>query len=387
MGNYVLPRLVHYDFDLTKRWYVVFYLPHEKNAKKLIRKRVFYPINETSIVKVRLHEAQKLIDYYSSLLKQGAVHEAEEAPEEPTDPEEEIEQELNPATIGFAEAITHVHGKKKLVLREGSNNGYTSLFNGVTAFLKERGKPGLRLKEVGSPLLYSFFDWLQTKRKGKIISNKTYNNYHITLHAVYNYFCNRFPKQYPTNLVKKVARLPVETGDAHKPFTDKQIILIKEELAKREDKQLLLFIEFLYYGFFRPRKEARFLKIEYLKEKTIFIPASISKNKRAEHIVIPPGLEKAIQRQGLREYPGSYYIFSAAGLPGEKPLSDGYFYKRHADVLTAVGLAGMGYDMYGYKHTGNINLFKSGADLKHLQEQNRHFNICLLYTSPSPRDS
>jgi len=377
MQNYILPRLVHYDYDLNKRWYVVFYVPHEKNPKLLVRKRVSHDINYTDNEQVRIYRAKAIIDYYTNMLHQGAVHEAREEPEAPQEPEDEQDEGVNPLKITLTEAIAHVRNKKKQTMREGSNDNYTSLFNALQAFLKERAKPGLRLKEAGSPILHSFFDWMQQKRK---LSNKTYNNYHITLHAVYNYFCNRYPRQFPRNLVKKVARLPVETGDAHKPFTDKQVALIKQEIIRREDWQLLLFVEFLYYGFLRPRKEARLIKVEYLKEKTIFIPASISKNKTAEHIVIPPGLEKAIQRQGLREYPGRFYVFSASGKPGEKPVAETYFYKRHKEVLEAVGLYGGDYDMYGYKHTGNINLFKSGADLKHLQEQNRHLNIAQTYT-------
>jgi len=375
LSNYPLPRLVHYDYDVKRRWYVIFYLPHDNNPKKLRRYRVFNPINESDIVKVRLHYAEKIIQEWTVKLKQGYTYPASEEEQEdsndiPVEPEED--EGIKPSQITFLEAIVHVKNKKEGSIRESTLGGYDMLYNAMEEFLTSKERTKIRLKEITSPFLYSFFDWLKKKRN---ISNKTYNNYQIILHAVYDYFHERYPRQYPKNIVKKIKKLLVETGDSHLPYTQEQVALIKEEIIRRGDTQLLLFIEFIYYGFLRPRKEALPLKVEYIQKNTILIPAHISKNRTAKHIVIPPGLQKAIERHKLREYPGRYYIFGLNGKPGEKPLTESCFSKRHSEVLKAVGLNSKGYDMYGYKHTGNINLFESGADLKDIQEQNRHKNI------------
>ncbi len=228
---------------------------------------------------------------------------------------------------------------------------------------------GIKFVSVNSSLLNDFFEWL-VETNG--VANKTHNNYHINLSSVYNYYKKKYPKIIPVNICEEVSRLQVEKGGKHKPFTDAQLSLIHAEIIDRNDMQLFLFVNFIYYTFVRPTEELRFLKIEHINLTTIFIPAEISKNKRGEHVIIPPGLEKLIVKFKLRQYPPDFYIFTASGIPGAKMAGVNFFYKRHRAILESVNLFGLGYDIYGYKHSGNCKLFLAGADIKQIQRQNRH---------------
>jgi len=365
--NYILPRLVHYDFDLSRRWYIVFYVKQEK-TNKLVRKR-YSAINHADDVNGRVAAARSAIKQITNLLTKGALADCPENLKT-----EEEKPEIDPKKIGFSPAVLYVMDKKAATVRKNSLRYYVTLSNAILEFEKYKGRIIIKFSEVDTVLLHSFFDWLIEKKK---IGNKTFNNYHITLTAVYNYLQKRFPKTYTKNFCENVTRLKVSKGDSHKPYTPEQIELIKEEIIKRNDHQLLLFIQFIYFGFLRPHTEALFLKIENIHEKTILIPASISKNRNAEFITIPPGLERAIGESKLRSYPKEFYIFGKNGEPGLENIKSGNIYNRHSCVLRALKLDKKGYDIYGYKHTGNITLFHNGANLKHIQQQNRHESVTM----------
>jgi integrase len=49
-----------------------------------------------------------------------------------------------------------------------------------------------------------------------------------------------------------------------------------------------------------------------------------------------------------------------------------YWYNKHVPYIKAMSLYGKGYDLYGWKHTGAVALYKVTKDLKLVQEQCGH---------------
>ncbi len=135
---------------------------------------------------------------------------------------------------------------------------------------------------------------------------------HWHLSTVINYYIEHL-ELLIKNPVAQVEHLRVVESDMHEPVRVEHLQLIRKHLLEKGDKQLFLFINFLYYTSTRPNEEIRRLQVKYISEKTIFIPSSRAKNNRGEQIGIPVALEKLIQEYKLRELPPDYYVFSTNG--------------------------------------------------------------------------
>lgn len=359
--DYTKPALRNFDGDLNKRWYIEFHV--QNDSGKFVRKRIT-SINSGRTYKDRMEDARKALKEITIMLQEGF---------RPSGSSPELDEDntsIDIKKITFIEAIQFAINKKAGIVSKKTVWDYNAFRNTVEEFLKKKKCQDLKFKKVNLQLLYDFFDWL---RGEKNIGNKTFNNYHTNMNSVFNLFFNR--GLISDNPCKNIKKLKAEKGGNHKAFTSDQLANLKKEMLNQGEEQLFLFVSFIYYCFIRPHQELRFLKVEHIQDKTIFIPADLSKNGKGEHVIIPPGLEDLIQKYKIREFPKDYFIFSRKGTPGEKNVGKEYFYDKHVKILKAVKLHGKGYDIYGYKHTGNIHLFKAGADIKAIQNHNRHSSI------------
>jgi len=80
---------------------------------------------------------------------------------------------------------------------------------------------------------------------------------------------------------------------------------------------------------------------------------------------------------GLADTPNDYFYFLfGKDLKASKyKASTNAAYSRHVKALTAVGVHGQGYDLYSWKHTGVVNAYKAGMDVKAIQAQGRHHSL------------
>ena len=350
--KYVEPRLVDYDGDLTKQWFIIYYIWNtDKNQK--VRKRVLV---HGKTANIRRATAKKDMDEILEYLKVGyTVGKVKQLPT----------GEINIHTITFCKAVEHAIEKKSQSIKNNTIKSYQTFRRVFTEWCNLKGYNNLLLKEATVGIVHEFFDYLKAVRK---VENKTYNNYLGYLTTIFNWYIDR--EYLDRNPCNKVDKLPVESG-GHTPYSNDQVKLIKEVIEKKKDFQLLLFIQCIYYTLIRPG-ELRMLKIGNILEKTIFIPKTIAKNRKGEHVLIAPALEKLIQVYNLRSYPKNYYIFGNKQEPSATMVGINYFYKRHRKILELIELTDQEYDLYGYKHTAVINLFNNGADLKDIQKQCRH---------------
>jgi integrase len=144
------------------------------------------------------------------------------------------------------------------------------------------------VQPAGGPALLLY---LKEKRG---VGNKTYNNYRGYFSIIFNFYISS--QELPIkNPITKVEALTVEASELHLPFSNAQLSSIQETLLAKGDKQLLLFISFIYYTFARPAEEVRLLQVKDIREKTIFIPSKRAKNNKGEHITIHQDLEALIR--------------------------------------------------------------------------------------------
>ena len=143
----------------------------------------------------------------------------------------------------------------------------------------------------------------------------------------------------------------------------------------KEDPELWLFVQFMYYCFIRPGELVK-LKVGAidLDDEKILIDADISKNHKSEYVIIPAPFAAVLRELNINKYKHSYYVFSPDKCPGEKPYSKDVFNRRHKTFTDKKGY-NRRYTLYSWKHTGACDVAMKGANIKQLQMQLRHADL------------
>ncbi|QIX59721.1 site-specific integrase [Hymenobacter sp. BT18] len=351
------PRLFDADGDLSKRWYIDYRI-WDTDKQAFVRKQ-YTGMNKYTTLRDRRRVCKEKLAEIRTLLKEGYT----------TGTTPAVTLGLDPRTATVLDALTWV------VERKAAAGIGTEFYLVAQRKVKEFPTFGnLPMRYLNLAHINKFLD--EQSKRG--ISAKTYNNYRNSLNAHFNYLVkneilNRNPAA-PTELRK------VEASPIHVPYTEPERRAITAEIEARGDHQLLLYISFIYYCFIRSGTELRLLRVRDLREKTILVPASRAKNSRAEHVAILPKLAAMIDAAGIRSYPPDYYVFTKDQKPGTVPVGKNWFAKRHRKVLMAVGLADGEHTVYGYKHTGAINLYLATKDIELVRRHCRHAHAGITAT-------
>jgi integrase len=369
--------------DLSKKWYVEFWVWSEIEGKK-VRVRREWDINQKMTVKAREEYGNKKADQVNRLLEKGLTIKADQK----EDKEKQVtsQKAIHRNTLTIKAAIDRYIKLQTGSLSENTLSGYVTLYNTLVPWLEDKGLENILLVNFKGDMVEDFFNYLKLERKvitGKPdqkkekigVSNKTFNNYHTSLNAVINHFIRtKGIIKKKKNPLKSISKKNAESGK-HIPFSQDQITKIQELAIKKDDFQFLIYIKFLYYTFGRPGKEVRLLQVKDLWTNTIFLPATRTKRGRGRHVSIPPALEEIIKEYKLRDYPKNYFLFSHSGSPGPEPVGVNYFYNKQRSMLDELGFTDQEYTLYGYKHTGNINLYLATNDIMAVFEQNGHSSL------------
>jgi integrase len=351
--------------------YIVYYAASLVSGEK-IRKRIY--LNEGT-QKEREKAAEKIIEQINKFLQEGYM--LNEHNELVPPKKVEIEKEptittaidlydINPAKIKFLEAIHKAMQLKKNEVAEATYKNYITLQSKLIQWANDNAIHQLFLKDINEQHIFHFLD---SQLAGNNISNKTYNNILTDISALFNVFCKR--KIIKVNPCTNISKMIAETGK-HLAYTNEQLAAIKSYMADNNERQLLNYVQFIYYTLARP-KEVRFLKISDIdfKDRKIKIVASNAKNKKGQYVRIPDGLMSVIESMDLGKYPINHYVFSAKGTPDLEAVGRNYFYKRHRKMLDALSFS-EGYTLYGYKHTAVTNLYYANVEMRYITEQCRH---------------
>ena len=350
------------------RWLLVwwqFSLPD----KKIIRRRQGFDLNSIASLKERERRAAVWMTGINALLQEGYVYAGEEEP---------TVAETQPGERLLAEVIAaFLETKEKL--SQGSYDVHKAILDLLVRWCKEQGLVTLThlTKECGQKFLEYLAVYVSPKTK-RILSPKSYNNYGLNLKTFGNWLVEQGwtkRKHHPFQAMKKTK---TGNGEKHTPYTQAQLTAILK--VAQTDPQFYLFLHFLYYTFARPGKEVRLLQVKDLRESTIWISQAHDKNDRGRYCDIPSHLQELIAEAGIKTYLPQDYVFGSKGIPGPEPRGKKYFYKRMRAVLEKVGLSDQGYDLYGMKHSGNIQLWLATKDLKAIQKQNGHSTMAMSET-------
>jgi integrase len=175
---------------------------------------------------------------------------------------------------------------------------------------------------------------------------------------------------------EKISGIKVKgSTNANYPFNEYERSIIEPELKKYP--QLYLFTRFIYYSFSRPN-EILNLRIGdiNLRARTITIKPEFSKpGTLLVKPMVKPFFDLILQ-SGILNNPNSFYIFGKKLIPSTVKCPNNFPASEHKRVLERLNLY-RAYETvpYAWKHTGNINAYLAGMDIKLIQKINGHKSL------------
>jgi integrase len=345
---YKEPRLFVSDVA-EKQSYVEYYLFHPAK-RKFIRKRII--VKGKTLAARKKNGAMELAEW-KNLLKKGLVFTELASKTNQVSP-------INSNTLILQAAEFYIE-QKKLSLSPNTLKGYNADIGRLKEFV-DKCKPGLSLGNCTEVEAYEFVDYM-TK-----ISSRSTNNSIAGMTTLFNYYIDR--KIIFNNPFRKIKRLPT-TAKKHTAMPPAVCKLI----LSKADSQLQLFCQMLYYCMIRPGRELLGLQLKNIHENTVEVLAQNAKNRKTEHVGIPEALKVELAKWDLAEYPQDFYLFGTEGKPSQKPWTANYFYRHHRKILDDLDLYKYGYDLYCWKHSGAISLFKATQNIELVRRQCRHSDL------------
>lgn len=356
---YKLARLVHHNYSLKERWYVVYYAWHLQKGK-LVRVRQFDPMNRIKNLQHRLQAGGELVNLINSQLISGKCLGEEKLVVDGS------AHDLKKLSI--TNAIDYYINQKTIDgLRKNTTQRYRIMISLWKKYL-EYTHSTMPLKSLDEERAQLFFRWLKEKRG---ISNKTFNNYRGDLSTFCLWAMKKDRRLFKYNPIEGIEPLRVVTRK-HAAFSDAQLGAIKTKCKELGFYDLLVFIQHIYYTMIRPGELVQ-LKVANvdLKENRIFVPGTISKNRYDEHVPIAPDLLKALHESGTLQKNPDQYLIGA----GTQPMNEKQFWKKNKAVLTALKFTDREYTVYSYKHSGAIALYRQTKDILLVQRMMRHRTV------------
>jgi integrase len=356
---YKAARLVNGDKPLTVRWYIMFWAWDGKK-KRLVRKR-FYEINKFSTAKERIAYAAKEIKAINTSLKEGGMLN----PAAPAEKKRSINLKQDfTVKQAFDFVITHVKASK----RPATFNTYSSCANLFVQWWVGVYGHQHKITFLHKQHIIEYLDFVQTDRS---LNNCTRNQYLSHTRSMLGLMVERGIIEH--NPASGVKEEPEDVG-GNTAYLPGQISMLKEAISA-ENYRLWLFVQFIFYGFIRPAEIGR-LRVKYISLDTdkIYLPGSITKNRKARHVIISPPFKKYILEMGLENWRPDDYVFGHNLQTGPYPLQKNFAGQTHYDIVKALKL-GPGYTLYSWKHTGVIMHYRAGIDIKTLQAQLGHWSL------------
>lgn len=344
-GEYSV-RIYDANGRMSSRWFVE--LTYWDNGKRC-RRKYYRGINRIKDRSARRKAAQDIKQSVLDLLQSGYW---------PTDVAEK-----KPA--GWITALNQVLRDKQHVLREKTLVGYRTALRRFLDYCELQGVPEVVTKSHANAYK------LHLQREIKL-SNVSRNTYLRQLGALFEAAVEA--EYLPGNPFRKLKKLP-ESPTSNVAFTHYQRGVLKQHLAEHHP-HLLLFCSFVYYCYIRPAELCR-LRVSNLHWNTqkIFIPAEAAKNRRNAWVHIPGAFWTELQKwTELQSVPGSYYLFGPYYTPSPKQLDSNNVSKHHRAILKQLHIGG-GCTLYSWKHTGVVELVKTGVNIKDVQNHLRHQSL------------
>ncbi len=335
--------------DLNKRWYIIFSVFDV--SEKCLKKKYDYEVNKFPDASTRRRFAKKFIKEINDMLEEGYVIGAEEP------------KEYKVPTL--EDAFKNVLSIKKSEYSHATYNAYSSKVNLFLSWTSITYHHVVLLTDLDKSDVTNFLDAKAIEGK----SPTTINHFREVLSSIFNDIIEREDcvTENPFKGIKKRKEVQSHKNLAYRGEEKTQLL----NLIKTLDPKLHLFVQFMYYTFMRPN-EIRQLQVHniQLEDNRIFIEAFKSKNKKDAFVTIPPAFIPALEELTISKT-SSEYLFPGKTVDciGKNTMSD-----RHKKLLERFEFK-HNHTLYSWKHTGVVDAYRAGIDIKSLQLQLRHHSL------------
>ncbi len=199
---------------------------------------------------------------------------------------------------------------------------------------------------------------------------KTRNNYLNWLSS----FCT-WMKGYgyiQNNPTDEISRL--REKDKHRKALDEADMKRLSDYLAENDRYYLLACLMHYYTLVRPH-ELTYIRIDdiRIKEQTLFISHTYSKNRRDAVVTIPARVIRLMVELEIFSYPGDFYLFGRNFKPSDRKAEGRIFREKWLKVRDALGFPDH-YQFYSLKDTGITDAIDR-VGLTIAKDQARHSSI------------
>jgi integrase/recombinase XerD len=350
------PKLCHYDYDLSKSWFVYFDFT-DRLTLATVRKQFRGDINLHKTVPKRIAESKSFIFFWNDQLKngwnpliKGGVHKM-------------------PINYKVSEAFETVLKLHIASLKSRAKETYTYVNKKFIAWIHEN-RYDIYMKDFTHSMASEYMDYLISKCN---YSGRTHNDHLIILKVLINAMIER--EWILKNPFKKIKAKETTIG-RNLAYTDDEREKLKNLLYEK-DRDMYYFSQIMYYCFIRRSELAR-LRIGDidLTNFTITIPADVSKNKTQESVVIPVGLEPVLKEMELHKYGKSDYIFGYKLKRSFEVYSNvNHISTRHNKFVKKLNISSEK-GLYSWKATGVITAYyATKKDIYSVMRQLRHRSL------------
>lgn len=343
--QYTYPRL-----HTKKSWYVDF-MSFDPGAGIMRRKK--YMLDGIPKITDRRKRAAELIEVLTKQLRAG------------WSPWVNVDD--NRGYTSFADALNKYEAYVDRMDKDKTRKSYSSRLAVFREFIAKRAFPPKYVYQYDSALVSDFLDWIYFDRE---CGPRTRNNYRSWCSSLAIFFIERrYISQNPTEHIKSMSEAPKK----RQPLTHDMLRKLASHLATRNPYYLLA-CRMEYYTFIRPT-ELSFLRINDISvsEQSVFIQASVSKNKRDGKVGLNDEIIKLMLDLGVFDHPGDYFLFGKKMQPSKERASSEIFRREWKKLRKALRW-GDEYQFYSLKDSGLRDLANSEG-IVIARDQARHTDI------------
>lgn len=248
-----------------------------------------------------------------------------------------------------------------------TRQSYGSKLNVLREYISLQLLPPRYVYQYTTSFVSDFLDWLYFDRE---VTGRTRNNYRGWCSSLAGFFMER--EYISTNPVEKIRNV-AEEGKKRQPLTQQMLRQLSSYL-KEKDPLFYLACMMEYYTMIRPEElsNVRIRDID-LREQSVFIPASVSKNKRDGKVGLNDEIGRLMIELDLFRHDGDCFIFGDRMRTCHIKASGEIFRRQWLKVRRALRW-GDEYQFYSLKDSG-IRDLANAMGIVIARDQARHTDI------------
>lgn len=344
------------QFHQTKKYAYVDFYCYDPVSNSMRRKK--YHLNRLKTAKERKARAMELISVLTYRLRSGW--------------NVWVKTETLRENTPFAECIEQYkaycqRSADKGAMKEKTAYGYLSYLSTFTDWVGKNAIPLKFCYQVDRMLITDFLDYVLIDRES---SARTRNNHLIWFSSFCTFMVNKgYLRENPCSKIPKLHEEP-KKRDA---LSHSEIAQLRDYLTTH-NKHFLLACLMEYYTFIRPIELAQ-IKLEHisLKEQRVFVPGSISKNKRDGMVGLNDTIIRLMLELRVFDRPGCCYLFGKDFRPSEQQAHSRIFRDYFVKVREALRWD-MSKQFYSLKDSG-IRDLANAEGIVVARDQARHSDI------------